>query len=333
MSREEIEGMGLNIDPALLTEPHITDSLIDSLLGAQAAWVREHCLTRKTNALYCLRSEWATQRQINDRLPDDGTDMRTHLRQGLMRLTSQVLFIADEQKVGHYHPRIEAFREPAFRALTNEQQEAFRRIHQHYYHERHNHLWEEHAMQVLPVLVQATHMLVCAEDLGMVPQCVQPVLERLRILTLEIQTMPKAYGQLFANLEANPYRSVATIFTHDMPTLRQWWQEEPERAQLYFRHVLHHGGEAPREMPGWLCSEVVERHLASPSMLCLLSLQDWLATNESLRNPDAEAERINIPANPHHYWRYRMHLTLERLAAARDFIYSLRNMIAQSGRL
>ena len=333
MSREEIEGMGLNIDPALLTEPHITDSLIDSLFGAQAAWVREHCLTSKANALYCLRSEWATQRQINDRLPDDGTDMRTHLRQGLMRLTSQVLFIADEQKVGHYHPRIEAFREPAFRALTNEQQEAFRRIHQHYYHERHNHLWEEHAMQVLPVLVQATHMLVCAEDLGMVPQCVQPVLERLRILTLEIQTMPKAYGQLFANLEANPYRSVATIFTHDMPTLRQWWQEEPERAQLYFRHVLHHGGEAPREMPGWLCSEVVERHLASPSMLCLLSLQDWLATNESLRNPDAEAERINIPANPHHYWRYRMHLTLERLAAARDFIYSLRNMIAQSGRL
>ena len=102
MSREEIEGMGLNIDPALLTEPHITDSLIDSLFGAQAAWVREHCLTRKANALYCLRSEWATQRQINDRLPNDGTDMRTHLRQGLMRLTSQVLFIADEQKVGHY---------------------------------------------------------------------------------------------------------------------------------------------------------------------------------------------------------------------------------------
>lgn len=176
-------------------------------------------------------------------------------------------------------------------------------------------------------------MLVCAEDLGMVPQCVQPVLERLRILTLEIQTMPKTYGQLFANLEDNPYRSVATIFTHDMPTLREWWREDPERAQLYYRHVLHHGGEAPADMPGWLCTEVVERHIASPSMLCLLSMQDWLSTNETLRHPDPMAERINIPANAHHYWRYRMHITLEQLSSAREWCMQLRNMIAQSGRL
>ena len=97
--------------------------------------------------------------------------------------------------------------------------------------------------------------------------------------------------------------------------------------------MLHREGPAPHPLPGWLAKDIIARHLDSPSMLCVLSVQDWLAMYDRLRLPDADAERINVPANPKHYWRYRMHLTLERLAAARDFIYSLRNMIAQSGRL
>ena len=67
-------------------------------------------------------------------------------------------------------------------------------------------------------------------------------------------------------------------------------------------------------------------------MLCLLSLQDWLSIDENLRLADADAERINIPANPRHYWRYRMHLTIEQLMAADDFNDSVRTLISQSGR-
>lgn len=333
MSREEIEGFGLHFRREFMTKPYITDHIIDTLFADQAGWVREHCLERQADGHYRLCGHLATQRQILEQFPEGGDERSRQLRTGLFRLTSQVLFIPDEDAPDRYHPRIGADSEFIFRALSPEEQESFRHLHHHYFHERHNQYWEEHAMRVLPVLVQATHMLVCAEDLGMVPQCVAPVLERLRILTLEIQTMPKTYGQLFANLDNNPHRSVCTIFTHDMPTLRGWWQEEPERAQLYFRHVLHHDGQAPADMPGWLCREVVERHLASPSMLCLLSLQDWLSTDEHLRNPAPTAERINIPANPHHYWRYRMHLTLEQLSSARDFCQALRSMTAQSGRL
>lgn len=333
MSQEEIEGFGLPFRQEFMTMPYITDIVIDSIFADQAAWVRQNCVDKTADGYYHLRKEYATQKQILKNIPEDDNETYTRLRLGLFRLTSQVLFIPDEEHPQEYHPRIGADNEFVFRALPPQEQEAFRSIHHHYFYERHNQFWEEHAMRVLPELVQATHMLVCAEDLGMVPQCVQPVLERLRILTLEIQTMPKIYGQLFANLEENPYRSVATIFTHDMPTLREWWHEEPERAQLYYRHVLHHGGEAPSDMPEWLCNEVVERHLASPSMLCILSLQDWLSTSETLRHPDPMAERINIPANPHHYWRYRMHLTLEQISSAREFCAKLRNMIAQSGRL
>ena len=86
-------------------------------------------------------------------------------------------------------------------------------------------------------------------------------------------------------------------------------------------------------LPGWLASDIISRHLTSPSMLCILSIQDWLATDESLRLPDADAERINIPANPKHYWRYRMHLNIEDLAADKRFVQNITEMISQSGRV
>jgi 4-alpha-glucanotransferase len=81
-----------------------------------------------------------------------------------------------------------------------------------------------------------------------------------------------------------------------------------------------------------LAKDIVSRHLTSPSMLCLLSLQDWLAIDEKLRLPDQNAERINIPANPRHYWRYRMHLSLEQLLAADEFNNEIATLIQESGR-
>ena len=81
-----------------------------------------------------------------------------------------------------------------------------------------------------------------------------------------------------------------------------------------------------------LAKDIVSRHLTSPSMLCLLSFQDWLSIDEALRLPDQNAERINIPANPRHYWRYRMHLTIEQLLAADDLNNEISTLIIQSGR-
>ena len=77
-------------------------------------------------------------------------------------------------------------------------------------------------MKKLPKLVEATRMLVCAEDLGMVPDCVAWVMNELRILSLEVQSMTKDPRVRFGNLSAFPYRSVNTFSSHDMPTLRQW---------------------------------------------------------------------------------------------------------------
>ena len=187
-------------------------------------------------------------------------------------------------------------------------------------------------MKKLPVLTQSTRILVCAEDLGMVPECVSWVMNNLKMISLEIQTMPKAPGLQFGRLWENPYRSVATIATHDMSPLRMWWDEDWERAQQFYNNALYKDGSAPHPAPGWLCEEIIAAHLFSPSVLTLLAWQDWLAMDEELRLADPMAERINIPANPRHYWRYRMHLSVEQLMKADKFNAKLCTMIENSGR-
>ena len=244
-----------------------------------------------------------------------------------------VLFLRDHRQPQLYHPRISPQHEEAYGQLDAATQKTFWRLHDDYFYRRNNQFWYHEAMKKLPLLVQATRMLVCAEDLGMVPECVPWVMNQLKILSLELQSMPKEFGVRFGHLSRNPYRSVCTISSHDMPTLRQWWDEDPQRTQDYYATMLHRGGEAPHPLPGWLASDIISRHLTSPSMLCILSIQDWLAIDEHLRLPDVNGERINIPVNPHHYWRYRMHLNIEDLAANTSYIGKVRELILQAGRV
>jgi 4-alpha-glucanotransferase len=242
------------------------------------------------------------------------------------------LFLVDHKRSDRWHPRIAVQYQAPYQNLDEGEKYNFNRLYNDYFYRRNNHFWYQEAMKKLPRLTQATRMLCCAEDLGMVPDCVPWVMNELRILSLEIQTMPKDSNIRFGKLSHNPYRSVCTFSTHDMPTLRQWWDEDAEQTQAYYNGPLRRSGDAPHPLPGWLAKDIVSRQLTSPSMLCLLSLQDWLSIDERLRLPDQNAERINIPANPRHYWRYRMHLTIEQLLAADDLNYEISTLIKQSGR-
>ena len=242
------------------------------------------------------------------------------------------LFLVDHKRNDRWHPRIAVQYQEPYQKLDEGEKYNFNRLYNDYFYRRNNQFWYQEAMKKLPRLTQATRMLVCAEDLGMVPDCVPWVMNELRILSLEIQTMPKESTIRFGKLKRNPYRSVCTFSTHDMPTLRQWWDEDEEQTQAYYNESLRRGGAAPHPLPGWLAKDIVSRQLTSPSMLCLLSLQDWLSIDERLRLPDQNAERINIPANPRHYWRYRMHLTIEQLMKEDDFNENIKTLITQSGR-
>ena len=242
------------------------------------------------------------------------------------------LFLVDHKRNDRWHPRIAVQFQEAYNQLNDGEKYCFNRLYNDYFYRRNNQFWYQEAMKKLPKLTQATRMLVCAEDLGMVPDCVPWVMNELKILSLEIQSMPKDPTTRFGKLSHNPYRSVDTISTHDMATLRQWWDEDEERSQSYFNTTLRRGGPAPRPLPGWLAKDIVSRHLTSPSMLCLISFQDWMSIDERLRLPDENGERINIPANPRHYWRYRMHLSIEQLLAADELNNEISTLIIQSGR-
>ena len=332
MSREEIESYGLHFQEDRFTRPFITDWVLDRVFHERAGEVKEKYLDRLDDERYQMKSEVDTQRKVEALFADVTDEKELWLRDGLYALISNVLFVRDHTNPGVFHPRISAQLDFIYESLYDNDKAAFNRLYNDYFYRRNNQFWYQEAMKKLPKLVQATRMLVCAEDLGMVPDCVPWVMDELKILSLELQSMPKDPSVKFGHLSRNPYRSVCTISSHDMPTLRMWWDENIQRTQEYYNTMLYRQGSAPHPLPGWLASDIISRHLTSPSMLCILSIQDWLATDEALRLPDADAERINIPANPKHYWRYRMHLNIEDLAADKRFVQNITEMISQSGR-
>lgn len=333
MSREEIESYGLHFQEDRFTRPFITDWVLDRMFHERAGEVKEKYLDRLDDERYQMKPEVDTQRKVEALFADATDEKELWLRDGLYALISDVLFVRDHTNPGVFHPRISAQLDFIYESLYDNDKAAFNRLYNDYFYRRNNQFWYQEAMKKLPKLVQATRMLVCAEDLGMVPDCVPLVMDELKILSLELQSMPKDPSVKFGHLSRNPYRSVCTISSHDMPTLRMWWDENVQRTQEYYNTMLYRQGPAPHPLPGWLASDIISRHLTSPSMLCILSIQDWLATDEALRLPDADAERINIPANPKHYWRYRMHLNIEDLAADKRFVQNITEMISQSGRV
>ncbi len=332
MTREEIEAYGLQFQEDLFLKPFIADWTLEKIFGEKAQYVKDTFLNHAHDDIWEMKPEYDTQRKVEAAFKGKTDQEDLNLRDGLYALISDVLFVRDRKSDNKFHPRIGVQNDFIYQALYDNDKYVFNNLYNDYFYRRNNQFWYQEAMKKLPKLTQATRMLVCAEDLGMVPDCVPWVMNELRILSLEIQSMPKDPTTRFGKLSHNPYRSVDTISTHDMATLRQWWDEDEERSQSYFNTTLRRGGPAPRPLPGWLAKDIVSRHLTSPSMLCLISFQDWMSIDERLRLPDENGERINIPANPRHYWRYRMHLSIEQLLAADELNEEISTLITQSGR-
>ena len=332
MSREEIESYGLPFREEYLI-PYIHESFLGQVFGPHTDYVKQtFLLPAETPGVYHMKPEFTTQREVESFFAGKNDENSLWIRDGLYTLISDVLFVPDTKEKDKYHPRIGIQRDFIFRSLNEQEQNAFNRLYDQYYYPRHNEFWRQQAMKKLPQLTQSTRMLVCGEDLGMIPDCVSSVMNDLRILSLEIQRMPKNPMHEFGYLNEYPYRSVCTISTHDMSTLRGWWEEDYLQTQRYYNTMLGHYGTAPTVATPELCEEVVRNHLKSNSILCILSLQDWLSIDGKWRNPNVQEERINVPSNPRNYWRYRMHLTLEQLMKAEELNDKIRELIKYTGR-
>jgi len=186
-------------------------------------------------------------------------------------------------------------------------------------------------MEKLPVILNSTEMLICGEDLGLVPDCVPVVMDRLGITALKVQRMPSE-NILWYNPKDASYLNVVTASSHDSSTLRQWWQEDWSLSQQYFNHQLNQQGTAPWELHPQLSEIIMKQHLYNEAMLAIFPIQEFLATDEHLLNPNKDNERINNPAVFPHYWRYRMHLTIEDLLQKDGFNAKIASWITDSGR-
>ena len=333
MTREEIESYGLAFREDFFLKPYIHEYFLGQIFGPHTDYVKQTFIEpTDTWEVYRMRPDFDTPSKVAAYFAGKTDDDSIWIRDGLYALISDVLFVPDRNNPHEYHPRIGVQHDYIYRALNDWEKAACNRLYDLYYYHRHIDFWGQQAMKKLPQLTQSTRMLVCGEDLGMIPDCVAWVMNDLRFFFLVFFFMPKDPKQEFVHTDSYPNRSVCTISTHDLSTLRGLWEEDFQQTQRYINTMLGHYGAAPATATPELCEEVVRNHLHSNSILCILSLQDWMSMDGKWRNPNVQEERINIPANPRHYWRWRMHLTLEQLMKAESLNEKIRSMIESTGR-
>ena len=325
LNMPDFTNLGINFNEERFCDPYITDEILHRWFGEKAAIVKDNFLTG-----YRFKEEVNTQRKIAAYF--DKNLKHAHLQQGLTDLLSNVIIIRDTEHPQHYHIRISMQSTDSYKSLSYDDQQALNRLFDEYFFNKQNVLWEDEGIKKLQALKNSTDMLICAEDLGMVPQMVEGVLSNMQMLALEVQRMPKKINEQFSNPNHSPYLSVVTPSTHDMATIREWWEEDRKTIREFYNQQLGHSGDAPYYAEPWVCKDVLMQHLNSPAMWAVFLLQDLLAMDGNLRIENPKNERINNPANPDHYWNYRMHITLEQLQEHKGFINSLKTMIQDSGR-
>ena len=318
LSVEEIESYGLHFDKRW-TKPSIHIKYINEIFGNKADDYIYKYLNHIDSEHLILNDLYSTQKKIKELFNQSESKDEQTIQKGLMSIANEVLFIEDPYKPNHYHPRISAYKSHIYSELSEKDRNIFDKIYYDFYFVRHNDFWKETALKRLAPLIESTDMLVCGEDLGMIPASVHEVMSKLQIFTLELEHMPKEYGIEFADLSGLPYHSVCTTSTHDMNPIRAWWKENGEKTQRYYNNVLHREGPAPTECTSDIAEHIIRNNLRASSMLTIIPLQDWFSIDNNIKRPDENAERINIPANPDNYWRYRMHITLESLINADYF--------------
>jgi len=334
-SGSDLESRGLRWDQDRFVKPYLKEHVLYATFGKYTDEVIRKYFVPDGWQQFKFKPEFDTQKKIETHFATLGYNFRKEeilIRDGLYAMHCEVLFVRDMRQPDKFHPRISMHSTAGFRDLPEATRRLLDKIYIDYFYHRHTQFWKQQAMTKLPALISATNMLVCGEDLGMVPDSVPDVMNALEILSLEIQRMPKKANTEFAMPADAPYRSVCTTSTHDMNPIRAWWEEDTVLTQRFYNRALGMQGTAPETCEQWIAEKIIEQHLQSQAMWIILPWQDWMALDTSLCHEHPNAERINVPSNPRNFWCYRMHMTLEQLLKKDDFNARIKEMITESGR-
>lgn len=338
-SVEELNNLGLKSSIDLLSVPIVKGSDLESFFfsftkNVISNFLEEIKVEHANNTSYFkLKESYNSQRKIKEYFDGiERTDENKFIEYALYRFANEVLFIKDFKIENKFHPKIQLQSTKRYEALNENERNIINSLYNNYYYENNNNFWKSEATKKLPSLINATNMLACGEDLGMIPNCVPTVMKELKILSLELERMSKTENAIFSDLTHLPYLSVCTTSTHDMTTLRMWWEEDRSKTNLYYSQILKYEGEAPIHINENTCQFIIKKNLEASSIITIIPIQDWFSISNEVRNKKYEDERINDPINPRHYWKYRMHLSLEELLSNRNFNKHIKNLIKGSGR-
>lgn len=327
----EFAEKGIWFDYNRFCKPYITDAILWDFFGEEASWVKANCLQIEDGWVLRLKTPYLSQTNVEKLFADGKISER--VKWGLFDLISNVLFFELEgSNSTQFYPRygIESLR--TFQDLDDYTKNKIRELYVDYFYRRQDAYWYQSGMEKLPALKRATNMLICGEDLGMMTHCVTRVMKELGILSLEVQRAPKSDKIEFFHPADAPYLSVVTPSTHDMSTIRGWWEEDRGVSQRFYNSQLGHWGDAPYFCDWWICRDILLQHLYSPAMWAIFQMQDLLSISDAVRRENPHDERINVPSNSKFSWRFRLHLNMEDLLVNDDFNNELKNYIIQSGR-
>ncbi len=332
ISVNELNAKGIAFDHYRFTMPYINETILFQVFGYDNNYVKSNFLESIGDEHFALLPAFKTQRAVEAHFEQlEQTAFNAKIKQGLYDLISNVILLEGDQ-TQTYHFRFNIGHTSSFNHLNKSTQNKLHELYDDYFFRRQDAAWEKEAMKKLPMLKRSTNMLICGEDLGLVPSCVPHVMYQLGMLSLEVQRMPKANHKTFFHPNDAPYLSVVTPSSHDTSTIRGWWEEDPAKTQQFYQYEMGQQGKAPVYCDGWVNKAILSQHLYSPAMWAIFQLQDFMGIDESLRRSDPNEERINVPANPKHYWRYRMHINLEQLIEQEQFNQEWFHLIQSSGR-
>lgn len=328
VSQEEFNARNIPFNYNRYCRPYINNQILTDYFGENKEFVFRF-LDSNEDGTYYFKIEFDTQRKLTDYFSENPEGS---IQDSLISLCANVLFLIEEVKGEQvYHPRFNVYQTASYHYLSDGEKSGIYELYNDYFFKRQDYLWKEKAMEKLPVILNSTRMLICGEDLGMVPDCVPEVMDELAIVALKVQRMPSDNISFYDPKNAD-YLNVVTASSHDSSTLRQWWKEDTDLTQNYYNHQLNQYGEAPKILEPELAEIIMKQHLYNDAMLAIFPLQEFLATDEQLCNPKMDNERINNPAVFPHYWRYRMHLDLENLIESHTFNDKIKGWVVDSGR-
>ncbi|CAJ1916795.1 unnamed protein product [Sphenostylis stenocarpa] len=355
LSQEELEREGI-WDFNRLSRPYIKRELLQEKFGAAWTFVATTFLNEIDKNFYEFKEDSNTEKKIASKLKACAEsslllESEDKLRRSLFDLSQNIVLIRDPEYPRKFYPR-----------FNLEDTSSFQDLDDHRYLNNHcdlcvlsiedgsynyatfkpssmpktvlhsKNLWRQNALKTLPVLLNSSDMLACGEDLGLIPSCVHPVMQELGLVGLRIQRMPNEPDVEFGIPSQYSYMTVCAPSCHDCSTLRAWWEEDEDRRLRFFKNVMESD-----ELPADQCVPevahfIIRQHFEAPSMWAIFPLQDLLALKEEYTTRPAAEETINDPTNPKHYWRYRVHVTLESLIKDIELQTSIKDLVRWSGR-